>query len=103
MGFPRARRKARNAGFCAGAGSGATAGREGLVCRHLGRELIHLLTVMRGPRSVALTEWPSRRRALSEVLRVRRGEQWYNWRAGERRVFMVDTAQTVLAPLRRRS
>jgi hypothetical protein len=77
-------------------------GREGLVCRHLGRELVHLLMVVRGPRSVALTEWPSRRRALSEVLRIRRGEGWYNWRAGEPRVLLADTAQTVLAPLRRR-
>jgi hypothetical protein len=36
------------------------------------------------------------------VLRVHRGERWYNWRAGELRVFLADTVQTVLAPLRRR-
>jgi hypothetical protein len=78
------------------------AGREGLVCRHLGRELVHLMMVARGPRSRALTGWPTRRDALAAVLRVHRGERWYNWRAGELRVFLADTVQTVLAPLRRR-
>ena len=73
-----------------------------LVCRHLGREVVHLLTVLRGPGSVALTRWPSRRRTIAEVLRISREERWYNWRAGESRVFLADTAQTLLAPLRRR-
>ena len=77
------------------------AGEEGLVCRHLGRELVHLLMVLRGPRSAALTAWPSRRRALADVLHVDRGDRWYNARAGETRVLLTDTAQTLLAPLRR--
>ena len=59
------------------------------------------MMVVRGPGSVALTAWPTRRRALAEVLRVGRDEAWYNARAGERRVFVADTVQTVLAPLRR--
>lgn len=73
-----------------------------VLCRHLGRELVHLMMVLRGPRSVALTHWPSRRRALAEVLRVSHDDAWYNWRADDRRVFVADTLQTALAPLRRR-
>ncbi len=80
------------------------AAREGHVARHLGRELTHLMTVMRGPKSVALTHWPSRRRAARDVLRFARGERWYNLRAGEERVFVEDTIGTLLTqiPGRRR-
>ena len=63
----------------------------GQTCRHLGRELVHVMMVMRGPRSVALTEWPSRSKAVREVLRFRRNDGWYNWRAGDRRVFVDET------------
>ncbi len=74
---------------------------EGIVCRHLGRELVHLLMVFRGPNSAALTQWPSRRRATREVLRFGRGQHWYNWRAGDTRLFLDDAAATVLARVRR--
>jgi predicted ATP-grasp superfamily ATP-dependent carboligase len=66
-----------------------------IVCRHLGREIVHLLSVMRGPRSAALTEWPSRWATLRAVARVRRGERWYNWSARRPAVFLQDTVQTV--------
>jgi predicted ATP-grasp superfamily ATP-dependent carboligase len=69
--------------------------RAGQVCRHLGRELIHLMMVMRGPRSVALTNWPSRRRALADVLRIDKNDGWYNWRPGDRAVFIDDTIGTL--------
>jgi len=69
--------------------------REGQVCRHLGRELVHLLMVLRGPKSVALTNWPSRWRTLREVLRVGRGEGWYNWRRSDWRLFLDDAIRTV--------
>ena len=68
---------------------------EGEVCRHLGRELVHLLLVLRGPKSVALTNWPSRRRTLREVLRVGRSESWYNWRRSDWRLFLDDAIHTV--------
>ena len=71
------------------------------TCRHLGRELVHVMMVMRGPRSVALTEWPSRSKAVREVLRFRRNDGWYNWRAGDRRVFVDETLRTVTNQLRR--
>jgi predicted ATP-grasp superfamily ATP-dependent carboligase len=81
----------------------STAPAERLTCRHLGRELVHLLMVFRGPSSVALTQWPSRRRTVCEVLRFSRGDQWYNWRRGESRLFLEDAVGTVLARFHRRA
>jgi predicted ATP-grasp superfamily ATP-dependent carboligase len=71
------------------------AGGEGVVCRHLGRELVHLLIVMRGKPSGALSMWPSRRRALREVLSFRRSDRWYNLEPGHRAVFVDDALTTV--------
>jgi predicted ATP-grasp superfamily ATP-dependent carboligase len=73
-----------------------------LVCRHLGREIVHVLSVLRGPGSTALTEWPSRWGTLRAVARVRRGERWYNWSPRRPAVFVHDTLQTVLEPLIKR-
>lgn len=72
---------------------------EPLVCRHLGREIVHVMSVLRGPRSAALTDWPSRWGTLRSVARVRRGERWYNWSARRPGVFVQDTLQTVLEPV----
>ena len=66
-----------------------------LVCRHLGRELVHLLFVLRGSKSRALTDWPSFWSTCFKVLRVRRNERWYNWRSDDRRVFVSDTLSTL--------
>lgn len=82
--------------------SDGIAPRRDIVCRHLGRELVHLLFVLRGPRSRALVNWPSKARTLAEVLRVRRRDRWYNLRRGEGRVFLADTAQTLLEQVRKR-
>lgn len=71
------------------------------VCRHLGRELVHLMMVMRGPRSEALTAWPSRVGAVRDVLRFRQADDWYNWRPGDRTVFLEDTVQTVARQIAR--
>jgi predicted ATP-grasp superfamily ATP-dependent carboligase len=73
------------------------------VCRHLGRELVHLLMVLRGPRSEALTEWPSRFSTIKTIFRFDRKQQWYNYRRGDRAVFFDDTLQTVLRVVRRAS
>jgi predicted ATP-grasp superfamily ATP-dependent carboligase len=77
-------------------------GRE-LVCRHLGREILHTLSVLRGPRSAALDEWPSRWETVRAVARVRRAERWYNWSPRHPGIFLDDTLQTVLAAAPRRS
>ncbi len=67
---------------------------DSIVCRHLGREIMHLLFVLRGSKSKALTEWPSFWSAAS-VLRVGRKDRWYNWRANDRRVFVSDVISTI--------
>lgn len=66
-----------------------------ITCRHLGRELVHLLMVMRGPRSSAQMRWPSRLRTVRDVLSVHRGDRWYNWRPGDTRFFIEDTVATL--------
>jgi hypothetical protein len=66
-----------------------------VVCRHLGRELVHLLLVMRGSPSDALVLWPSRWGTLRDVLRVRRSDRWYNLRRGALGLFLYDSLQTV--------
>ena len=63
--------------------------------RHLGREVVHLLMVLRGPRSRALTDWPSRLGTLLDVASVRRGDRWYNWRRGSPGLFVADAVGTV--------
>jgi len=66
-----------------------------VVCKHLGRELMHLLFVLRGPKSVALREWPSFWKTLYEVLRIRRGDGIYNWWKEDPKVFFTDCYYTV--------
>ncbi len=67
-----------------------------IVCRHIGRELLHLLFVLRGPRSKALTNWPSIWKTISEVIRIRRGDAFYNWRRDDPKVFIADCFCTIL-------
>ena len=67
-----------------------------IVCRHLGRELIHLAAVLRGPMKDHPGPWPKRAATLA-ALRPTRADRWYNLRAGERRVFWRDTWSTLAA------
>ncbi len=76
---------------------------EGLLCRHLGRELVHLLFVLRGPGSYT-GPWPSRRATLRALLgsgRRTRGAGWrtcwYNLEPGTGRLFVEDIWRTVAA------
>ena len=66
-----------------------------ITCRHLGREILHLLFVLRGPGSPSVTGWPTRRNAVRGVCHVSRDDRWYNWRPGQRRFFVADTLRTV--------
>jgi predicted ATP-grasp superfamily ATP-dependent carboligase len=72
------------------AGKAATSSRTGLVCRNMGREFMHLLFVMKGAKSKALTNWPPFWRTLGNVLRIRKGDTFYNWRWDDRKVFVAD-------------
>ncbi|MEY9933745.1 hypothetical protein ABH926_008405 [Catenulispora sp. GP43] len=67
-----------------------------VVCRHLGRELIHLAAVLRGPIADHPGPWPKRAATLA-ALRPTRADRWYNLRRGERRVFWRDTWSTLSA------
>ncbi len=67
----------------------------GVVCRNVGRELMHLLFVLRGAKSKALTNWPSFWETLGAVLRVRKGDVFYNWRRDDRKVFVADCYYTL--------
>lgn len=71
-----------------------------LRCRHLGRELVHLALALRGPRS-GIVEWPARRQALADVLRVCGGDRWYDRRPGEGAVFWASAVGAVAGQVRR--
>jgi hypothetical protein len=72
-----------------------------MTCRHLGRELVHLMAVMR--RGAYAPGWPTRRAAASSVLRLRRSDTWYNAARGGFPVLATDTWMTVRDQLVRRS
>jgi len=67
----------------------------GLVCRNLGRELMYLLFVIRGPKSAAMVNWPSIWTALRAILQTSRCERYYNWRRDDKRVFFADCFYTL--------
>ena len=67
-----------------------------IVCRHLGREIIHVLSVMKGKKTFKLIPNYSRMRSLLEVCRFNRNEKWYNWRPGNSALFWEDTIKTVM-------
>ena len=73
-----------------------------IVCRHLGREILHILMVLRGPQSSAIKDWPSLGKTLSDVLRVKRNHTWYNWQSGEALFFIEDTYRTVFDTFRKK-
>jgi len=67
----------------------------GLVCRHVGREFMHLLFVLRGAKSKALRNWPSFWKTMGEVIGLHRGDGYYNWRRDDPKVFFADCYYTV--------
>ena len=67
----------------------------GLICRHVGREIMHLLFVAKGPKSKALVSWPSLWSTMREVLRIRRNDSFYNLRRDDLKVFFADCYYTV--------
>ncbi len=66
-----------------------------LTCRHFGRDCVHLLFVLRGPRSSAFKEWPSIWRTLFNVMRIRKEDAFYNWRGDDKTVFFTDWWYTI--------
>jgi predicted ATP-grasp superfamily ATP-dependent carboligase len=66
-----------------------------LVCRNLGREFMHLLFVLRGPKSTALRDWPSFWKAFSAVVTFRRTDAIYNWYSRDPGVVITDCYFTI--------
>jgi hypothetical protein len=67
----------------------------GMICRNIGREFMHVLFVLRGAKSSALVDRPSLCKTLGGVLRVRRGDTFYNWRRDDPKVFFADCYYTI--------
>ncbi|MGH2910958.1 MAG: hypothetical protein ACRDJ3_00630 [Solirubrobacteraceae bacterium] len=67
---------------------------EDVLCRHLGRELVHLMFVLRGPRAHN-GKWPGRRATVRALLGNPYRSAWYNLGPGMRGVFLDDALQTV--------
>jgi protein-tyrosine-phosphatase/predicted ATP-grasp superfamily ATP-dependent carboligase len=66
-----------------------------VLCRHLGRELVHLAFVLRGPKSRAVRNWPSRVASFASVLRFRLNDCWYSYNKLDRKVFWAETWRTL--------
>ena len=66
-----------------------------LVCRNLGRDLMHLLFVLRGRKSQAIQTWPLFWPSVADVLRIRRQDHFYNFRRDDLRVFFSDCFCTI--------
>jgi hypothetical protein len=67
---------------------------EDLLCRNLGRELVHLLFVLRGPQST-VGAWPGRAETLRALLSRGNRTAWYNLQPGMRRLFLDDAWRTL--------
>ena len=70
--------------------------------RHLGREIVHLLMVLRGAGRNAGMRWPRRVSTIRDLLAFRRSDRWYNRRKGDAAVFWSDTRSCVMAQLFKR-
>lgn len=69
--------------------------RQFVTCRHLGREITHLLYVLRGPSSTAIPGWPSLLSTIFSVIRIGKNDRWYNWRSDNKTLFLQDTYDTI--------
>ncbi len=66
-----------------------------VTCRHLGREILHLLTVIRGPRQNAIAPWPGRIRTIIDLLKRYPNQHLYNTCPDDRWFCFVDAYETV--------
>jgi hypothetical protein len=67
----------------------------GIICRHAGREFMHVLFVLKGAKSHALNRWPSFWKTVGNMIRFRKGDGLYNWRRDDRGVFLADFYYTI--------
>lgn len=72
------------------------------IIRNLGRELLHLAFVLKGPKSAFHRKtWPSLMRSLGGVLRPAGGRQFYNYDPAHRDFFLREALWTVKRTLRK--
>ena len=70
-----------------------------LQARHIGRELMHLAFVIRGPVAKPDPSWPRVGRTVRNLLSIHRGDRVYNWRRSAPLVLLSDTVRTLTSPL----
>ena len=73
----------------------AKSNNDDIVARHIGREIIHFLKVMKGSKYKNHVIWPSRVKTLIDLLKFNKKTHFYNYRKNEIRVFISDTVKTV--------
>jgi biotin carboxylase len=66
-----------------------------VTARHLGREIAHLLFVVRGPKSQAITSWPGTWATIKDLLHFSRDDRLYNWNPHRPSVLIGDTIGTL--------
>lgn len=73
-----------------------------ITLRNLGRDLLHLLFVLRGPKSAFHGEdWPRFLTSLGGVLKPAPGRAFYNYDPAHRMFFLRDAAWTIRRALKR--
>lgn len=73
-----------------------------MVQRHLGREILHLLFVLRGPKSdFHKADWPRFWTSLRGVLAPARGAAFYNYDPAHKRYFLRDAWAVVKKAIKR--
>ncbi|MEW4490661.1 ATP-grasp domain-containing protein [Thalassoglobus sp. JC818] len=65
------------------------------ICRNLGREIVHLIMVVRGPQSDAIQQWPSVTWTILRLLKWTPFQSWYSFRWSDPMVFVLDTLLTL--------
>lgn len=62
-----------------------------ILCRNLGREIIHLISVAKGPKfDVLKAYWPNLLTTIINLLKFKKEDAWYNLESGNYPVFLYD-------------
>ena len=69
--------------------------KQSIVCRHLGRDIIHLLAVLRGKKEYSLIPDFSKMKTIRQFFSFGRNEKLYNRHKGYSFLFWEDTVKTV--------
>ena len=68
---------------------------DAVIVRHLGRDIIHLLAVLKGSKNKHHVVWPSRLKTIKDVLLPRKNQWFYNYKKGYLKLFIMDTLITL--------